>query len=307
MKTKNKILKFLFPFWPWKIFRSITGICILASLIGLSIILGFLKIKITAGITISMAWLPTMISGWFFGPIIGFFMGFIIDTINWLISPGYWFWLYAIQEPLLGFIVGIISSLFMIIRQNKHHFVISLIVNQILLIGFLFVSIFVAFFYTNPNNPYFSSINASKPNSEGAIISRLTQSVLKWVILGMLLGLFFVIEIIIVWKYLNWKKYHSQSTELFETFLFMSVICIISSVIFSFLLGPISAIEYFKAINKVDQVPNLVKFGVIYYLFPRIIKEAFKTPVYIIVLSLLICSLNPSIHRIKTYFANSYH
>ena len=306
MKT-NKIVKFLFPFWPWKIFRSIIGICILASLVALSIILNFFKIKITAGITISVAWMPSMIIAWFFGPVIGFTLGFVIDTINWLINPGYWFWLYAIQEPMLGLIVGLLSSIFNLIKERKNHFTITVITNQFLLIGFLVVSIFVAFFYTDPNNFYFNQINTSRPDSEAAGITKITQTVLRWVILAIMIFMFFLIEGIILYKYLRWKNNKDYNTDTFEIFLFMTVISIISSVIFSFLLGPISAIEYYKALNNTDRVPSLVKFGVIYYVFPRIIKEAFKTPLYIAVLSLVVCALNPTIKRVKNHFYISYH
>lgn len=303
----NKIIKFLFPFWPWKIFKSIIGICILASLIGLSILLNFFKIKITAGITISVAWMPTMIIAWFFGPIIGLTLGFVIDTINWLIHPGYWFWLYAIQEPLLGLIVGFLSSIFNIIKERKNHFIINIIINQFLLISFLIISIFIAFFYTKPNNFYFNQINTNKPNSDAAKITQITQTILRWIILGILLILFFIIQTIICLNYFRWKKYQNYKTETFEIFLFMTIISIISSVIFSFLLGPISSIEYYKALNNTDKVPNLIKFGVIYYVFPRIIKESFKTPLYIAILSLIVCSLNPTIGRVKNHFYISYH
>ncbi len=301
----NKFIKFLFPFWPVKIFKSITGICVLAALLGLSILLNLFKINITAGITISFAWLPGIIIGWYFGPIVGLLMGALIDTINWLIYGGVWFWMYALQEPILGLIVGIISSLFNIIRNTKQHFSICLIINQIMLIGFIISSIFIVFYYTNPNNPFFQSISNAENSTSNMI--KTTQLYLRWIILGILLGLFVIVEVIVGYRYYLFKKYRDADSIRFETFLFITIVALTSTVIFSFLLGPISAIEYYKFLNNTSYVPNLVNYGVMYYLLPRVIKECFKTPIYIIILTTLVCALNPAIVSFKNRIINSYH
>lgn len=301
----NKFIKFLFPFWPVKIFKSITGICVLAALLGLSILLNLFKINITAGITISFAWLPGIIIGWYFGPIVGLLMGALIDTINWLIYGGVWFWMYALQEPILGLIVGIISSLFNIIRNTKQHFSICLIINQIMLIGFIISSIFIVFYYTDPNNPFFQSISNAENSTSNMI--KTTQLYLRWIILGILLGLFVIVEVIVGYRYYLFKKDRDADSIRFETFLFITIVALTSTVIFSFLLGPISAIEYYKFLNNTSYVPNLVNYGVMYYLLPRVIKECFKTPIYIIVLTALVCALNPAIISFKNRIINSYH
>lgn len=301
----NKFIKFLFPFWPVKIFKSITGICVLAALLGLSILLNLFKINITAGITISFAWLPGIIIGWYFGPIVGLLMGALIDTINWLIYGGVWFWMYALQEPILGLIVGIISSLFNIIRNTKQHFSICLIINQIMLIGFIISSIFIVFYYTNPNNPFFQSISNAENSTSNMI--KTTQLYLRWIILGILLGLFVIVEVIVGYRYYQFKKDRNSNFVRFEVFLFITIVALTSTVIFSFLLGPISAIEYYKFLNNTSYVPNLVNYGVMYYLLPRVIKECFKTPIYIIVLTTLVCALNPAIVSFKNRIINSYH
>ncbi len=301
----NKFIKFLFPFWPVKIFKSITGICVLAALLGLSILLNLFKINITAGITISFAWLPGIIIGWYFGPIVGLLMGALIDTINWLIYGGVWFWMYALQEPILGLIVGIISSLFNIIRNTKQHFSICLIINQIMLIGFIISSIFIVFYYTNPNNPFFQSISNAENSTSNMI--KTTQLYLRWIILGILLGLFVIVEVIVGYRYYQFKKDRNSNFVRFEVFLFITIVALTSTVIFSFLLGPISAIEYYKFLNNTSYVPNLVNYGVMYYLLPRVIKECFKTPIYIIILTTLVCALNPAIVSFKNRIINSYH
>lgn len=299
------VVKFLFPFWPIKVFKSITGICLLAALLGLSILLNLLKIRIGSGVTISFAWLPGIIIGWYFGPIIGLFMGSLIDTINWLAFGGVWFWLYAIQEPILGFIVGLISSSYAIIKTTKYHFQISVTINQIMFLLFLSISILLVFLYTSPNNPFFVAING-QTNATADIIKK-TQKYLRWIILGVLLLLLIIVESIIIYKYRQWKQNPQINLENFETFLFLSVITLTSTLIFSFLLGPISAIEYYKFLNNTTNVPNLINYGVMYYLLPRVIKECFKTPIYMLVLTALVCSLNPVVKGIKNKLDSSYH
>lgn len=232
-------------------------------------------------------------------------MGALIDTINWLIYGGVWFWMYALQEPILGLIVGIISSLFNIIRNTKQHFSICLIINQIMLIGFIISSIFIVFYYTNHNNPFFQSISNVENSTSNMI--KTTQLYLRWIILGILLGLFVIVEMIVGYRYYQFKKDMNSNFVRFETFLFIIIVALTSTVIFSFLLGPISAIEYYKFLNNTSYVPNLVNYGVMYYLLPRVIKECFKTPIYIIVLTTLVCALNPAIASFKNRIINSYH
>ena len=109
------------------------------------------------------------------------------------------------------------------------------------------------------------------------------------------------------YRYYLFKKDRDADSIRFETFLFITIVALASTVIFSFLLGPISAIEYYKFLNNTSYVPNLVNYGVMYYLLPRVIKECFKTPIYIIVLTALVCALNPAIVSFKNRIINSYH
>jgi len=49
--------------------------------------------------------------------------------------------------------------------------------------------------------------------------------------------------------------------------------------IFSFALGPITAVEYYKFMNGGLTPEAFVKFGSIFYLVPRVAVEAVKVPV----------------------------
>lgn len=297
IKTKTAIIKFFFPFWPIKAFKTTKTIFLLAFLIALSIILNLINIKIVGGISLSFAWLPVIIIGWYFGPIIGLLMGAIIDTINWLIYGGIWFWLYAIQEPLIGLITGLLVSSFFAIKKRKHHFLINLIISQLITIGFLIFSIAIVFYFSKPeqNNLITSNLN-------NLLVK--TNQIIKWLIISFLILFFIIIEAIIIYKLIKLKQQKKQ--DQFEDFLFICVLMIVITTLFSYLLGPISAIEYYKFINQTSNVPNLINYGYIYFLLPRVIKECFKTPVYIILLTLIICSLNPLLIKLKNNIYNSY-
>ena len=69
---------------------------------------------------------------------------------------------------------------------------------------------------------------------------------------------------------------------IYSTLLVTSIITVTS-----FLLGPISTVEYLRYINGV--YPDAwVRYGMIYYLVPRIIVQCLKTPIESIVLASLI-------------------
>ena len=294
--TKNTLIKFLFPFWPIKVFKTTKTIFVFAFLIALSILLNLINIKIIGGISLSFAWLPVIIIGWYFGPVIGLIMGGVIDTINWLIYGGVWFWLYAIQEPLIGLITGFFVSCYLLINKIKNHFKINFTISQIILVIFLIFSITFVFYFSNPKN------NLINSNLNSLLLK--TNQIIKWLIIGFLILFFTIIESIVIFKIIEYKK--QSKPEILENFLFISTLMIVLTTIFSYLLGPISAIEFYKFLNKTSYVPNLINYGYIYFLLPRIIKECFKTPIYITLLSLIICGLDPLLIRLKNSIHNSY-
>lgn len=296
----NYFFIFLFPLRPIKTFRSVVILCILGFLIALAIALNAISIRIPGvGMTISFTWLPTMIIGWFFGPIIGLFLGALIDTLNWLIFGGFWFWLYAIQEPCVGFFVGILSSLYRLYFFDKNKIKTTLIINQLFIIIFLILTLFFIFYYTSNKNPLYDKLVSTGQ------IPETMNTIFRYLISGFLIIFAIIIEIIV---FVNYKKIinnkDTQQNRLL-IFLFTIIICITSTFIFSFILGPISAIKYYEFVyNKTP--PNLLKYGVVYYLLPRIIKECIKTPIYISLLSIIIYSINPVFEKVKSIAINTY-
>lgn len=292
------LLKFIFPLRPVKAFKSVGTLTLLAALIALGLILNLFAIPIPAiGVSLSFAWLPTMVLGWFFGPALGLVLGFVIDTLNFAIHGGVWFWLYAIQEPLLGMIAGIIGSLCRIAQKPNHKLWISVVINQVVILGFMGFCIAILFIYTDPNNPVFIKlVNSGQITYE-------VNTIFRWVILGVMLLFLVVVEVLVFNHFQKWKKYQENSKYL--TFLYASLVCFASTILFSFVLGPISAIKYYEYLNN-RVPPNLLKYGAIYYLLPRVIKECIKTPIYIVLYLAVLMAVTPAVQNILSTARNTY-
>lgn len=299
-KKNNYFLIFLFPLLPVRILKSIMIICILGLLIALSFVLKAFSINIPGiGMSISFTWIPTIIIGWFFGPIIGLFMGALIDTLHWLIFGGFWFWIYAIQEPSIGLLVGMIASIYRLYFENKKRVKFAIIINQIIVFSFTILTLFFIYYYTSEHNPIFGQLVGSGQ------LPKQMNTIFRYLISSFLILFFIISEILIFVTYFKSKNDNYKNNNLL-IFLFISFTSLLITFIFSFLLGPISAIKYYEFIyNKTP--PNLLKYGVIYYLLPRIIKECIKTPIYIGLLSAIIYSLNPIFKRVKYLAINTYN
>ncbi|MCV3754043.1 ECF transporter S component [Ureaplasma zalophigenitalium] len=299
IKLKSKFLVFLFPFYPFKLFATINLMTFYALLFGLRLGLSFLNIKITGvHTTISFAWLPLMVMGWYFGPVIGFLSGILTDTVSWLLHPGVWFWLYAIQEPILGFIAGFLGSLAQLRKHTKKP-LIDLIISQIFYFVFIIFTFLLVIQLVNLNSPVFRLLNKKK--SQFSIDDDFI-STFKYLALAFLSGFFVCTEtFILVYYFKNRKKDKKHLIY----FLYASMIALTSTLLFSFALGPISSVMYLEYIGK--KATLYLKYGANYYLLPRIIKESIKTPIYIILLSTVIQSFDFVITNIKNIARNKWH
>ncbi|WP_337892272.1 LytS/YhcK type 5TM receptor domain-containing protein [Mesomycoplasma ovipneumoniae] len=68
----------------------------------------------------SIIGLPIKITGFIFGPIVGFLTGFLSDLITFLFIPGVYSWYYTLSLSLTGFIPGIFFWFFVV--QGKKWF-----------------------------------------------------------------------------------------------------------------------------------------------------------------------------------------
>ncbi len=129
----------------------------LAVMVALAIITNVFEIPIPAGgiigNKIGLTYVPTFLTGIFFGPFAGLGVGALGDSLGWLInsSTGAYNPIFTISTALMGFIAGCVF------RIPKLHTVIKLIISLILayIICSCFINTFATWFYYTPMSKTF--------------------------------------------------------------------------------------------------------------------------------------------------------
>jgi hypothetical protein len=76
--------------------------------------------------------------------------------------------------------------------------------------------------------------------------------------------------------------------------------------IFSFMLGPISAVAYYRYLHNGLTPPSWMKFGMVYYLVPRLIVQSIKVPIEATLLTSLVFVLDPKIDNMLMNINNHW-
>lgn len=270
-ERRVNVKKFFFPFTPIKTFKSLRLLFLMALLIALRVVLSFVSINIVPfNLSLSLGWVATMVLGWYFGPVVGLFCGVITDTLTFLIHGGVWFWLYAIQEPIVGMIAGLIGSFYRYrkIKENKH-ITTDLVVSQLVVLLFGVATYVIILVWLRPD----SHFQGHDEQYE------MFYNVYKWVALSLVLAFIIVYEVLFglnVKKKISNKKFNQTLT-----FTYTSSCVVFLILLFSFALGPITAVEYFKFMNGGVAPSSYLKYGSIFYLVPRVAVESVKVPLEI--------------------------
>ena len=127
----------------------------------------------------------------------------------------------------------------------------------------------------------------------------------KWITLGCL-AFFYITYELFIFFYIKRKNKNSQKLI---TFLYSAINVIIIITLFSFVLGPITAISYLKFIGK--QLPKAyLEIGSIFYLVPRIAIETIKVPIEIWLLFMIVNifdkKIDSLINKINNTWQNKY-
>ncbi len=256
LNHNNAFLNFFVPLHKWKIFSEVKFIAFIGILLALRIAFGIIHVNLPiVNKTISFAWIPIMVFGWIFGPIFGFFFGAVTDTITFFMFPGnVWFWMYAIQEPLVGFISGIVAGIYTIRISNENkNMLVDIFIYQISNIFFCSICLWVLLKW----------LNSSGEMKDFATYQN---------IIIILLVVYFVTTELFIFVNLLKKDLDKIKQTLF---IYSTMTVTIVIVLFSFILGPISAVEYLHYIN--GRYPETwIKYGVVYYLVPRVAIESIK-------------------------------
>ena len=219
-----------------------------------------------------------------FGPVLSLLIGIIVDSITFFISGGVWFWMYAIQEPLIMMLAGIIGSIYRL-RLNGKSIIYDYFVFQIITLIFLITGIVVLlqYSYIELNN---NSVDILGVDKNVTLTLTLTSLITFFVVVQTILHL-------IVFRNKVNKKYP-------KLFIYVGLLGMLLSIIFSFVLGTVAAINYYYYISGSNEPSsNFVLYGAYYYLIPRVIKETFKIPFFVLILTGIIKLAEPNLALIK--------
>lgn len=258
---RSAIIKFFLPFWPLKLRYNIYLISFLALFIALKIVLGIFVVRIGPTISLGISWVGLALIGWIFGPVVAMPIGFLTDTLSFFLGGGgVWYWLYAVQEPMIIFTAALFGSIYRIRKNYASNFW-DFVFQQILIVGFCISGFIFLSLYNNADTDRFLVRN----NSFGTTLSMV------------FMALFFVFAELISW--LLYLK-HRKTKESIKLFLYVSTMMITLSILYSLVLGTISINEFL--INVVHQKFKTRDFILSAYLIPRVIKETLRLPILII-------------------------
>ncbi len=179
----------------------------------LRIVLQYLSIPVVAfGFKISIAWLPIYVVGFFFGPVVGLVFGAFSDTLNFFLHGGVWFWMYAIQEPVVGMVSGILGSLYFMSKKdtNSWSFKISW---RLIVYGFALFCIY----------SIFSSLDLIKNGTFYGAKGIDNDFILAIVISSMMFLFLVLIEILNFFYFRRTKKY-GNNKNLYKLFIYALIL-----------------------------------------------------------------------------------
>ena len=115
-----------------------------------------------------------------------------------------------------------------------------------------------------------------------------------------MLGVYIVIMECFTFIQIKGFEKHKERTLIF---IYATMLVTIVIILFSFALGPITAVEYLKYVNGIYP-DNYLTYGVIFYLVPRVIVESIKTPLEALAMYGLVLATRPLIRNINNTLQN---
>ena len=292
VKIEKKIKKFLFPIS--KPFSSIKTLTFIAIIFALYIFLVLCTIH--SVLNFSISWIPIMVLGWYLGPIYSCFLTIIFDNIRFFLLSqvgGLWFWLYAIQAPLVALISSLFGGLFHYRINAIKSSCSKSIIFDVMLANLIVVSFFVFTIFM-----LLSFVNNSTKFSGSEKIEVFFLNVYKWIAISLLTFSLIGFETIII----NCKR-NRQNRKNF--ILRILILCYCSSLvlvvmfIFPFILQPIATIEYCKYCG----FPNR---SFLFYLIPQTFRQSIIVPIEIFVLKAIILLAQKQFNEINDQINNQW-
>ncbi|MBU4690587.1 hypothetical protein KQ874_02695 [Mycoplasma sp. ES3157-GEN-MYC] len=223
------------------------------------------KFTILRVIPVQLEFVLYIFYGLLLGPFKGGILAIIGDTLLMLLtgSIGTWFWLYAIVPPL----ISIVSWLYLIMFQKTKYT--RFIVSFALTISAFIITIYIYLSHCNEDGTF-------------SLTKKIAASKTLIMIMIVVLGVASIL-ISIVFTTL----YFVTKNEKWNYYMMVTSLIIFISVIFRWVLGPVSYIEWFNYIHHANENSKLKHYGTDFIiLFVKIvIKDLFVIPIYISVLT----------------------
>ena len=251
--------------------HKISNITLLGLLLSMRIVLQLVGSFSIGPTTISFTWITLIITGFIFGPFIGFLFGAIADTLGFLMSSSPYLWEYSIQEPLIGLVAGVIGFIYFNYKSNKW---IDFIIFEVLLTAFTMTAIII----TLQEHPDFNKAigHSTRTSSKSFMNNKIIPLVLVPIF-------YVVINILIGFLILKDKKNY-------RIFLYISIIVIQAWIIWSWIEGPWAQIRYWKRYKMWPKLndQNAVSITMRWLFNIRVFKATLVVPLEILIGSSLI-------------------
>ncbi|QSF13586.1 ECF transporter S component [Mycoplasma sp. Mirounga ES2805-ORL] len=246
---------------------SVFDIAIAGIFLSLNIATSFIKkFTIMRVIPIQIEFIFYMFYGLVFGIYKGAFLALLADTLSLLVMGGIgmWYWVYAIQPPL----IAIISSLYFFFFKETKYF--KLFMPLIIFIAAFTGMMLTYIFHSSADGML--KLNNSKKHPE-----YISSHIVLYFIIGFLL-MFLVAGISFLIIYFKTKK-----DKYLNYYMIFSLITFII-IIFRWILGPISYISFYNYFYAKNSFKSVGKDYII-ILVPILIKTIIVIPVYVVFLT----------------------
>ena len=293
VKTKKNIKKFFFPISkPFSSVKTLTFIAIIFTLYIFLVLCTMYSV-----LNFSIPWIPIMVLGWYLGPIYSCFLTIVFDNIRFFLLSqvgGLWFWLYAIQAPLVALISGLFGGLFYyrfnsIKSSCSKSIIFDVIFNNLIVISFFIFTTFMLLSFVNNSIKFKGSEK----------IETFFLNTYKWIAISLLtFGLVSFETIIIINFRCNLQKKRDFISQIL-VLCYCSSLVLVIMFIFPYVLQPIATIEYCKYCG----FPNK---SFLFYLIPQTFRQSIIVPIEIFVLKTIILLAQKQFNEINDQINNQW-
>ena len=248
---KNMTLKYLFP-----IKNTVFTISMAGLLIGLRLLIGLFSINV-GPMVLSFSWIALFMIGFILGPLIGYFVGWITDSLSWVIHGDLWMWEYSIQEPIICLIGGLIGILYKLLQNNKSKWTMFVVFETVFTGMVIFGLYMVARYFNYENNKNDDFFSSTWVKISGLVMISIFYISINALVISMMI--------------------RNSDPNLI---IVVALVVTITTIIFSWIIGPWAMKRWYE--HQYGSTSSQFKnYGYKYYTLSRILKSMFVVPIEI--------------------------